>query len=63
MVSKRKIFLPRSDILTNVVWLHVNNYRKGDVACLNQEGGITGIMFCHQTSGSITRSAYKRGGL
>ena len=30
------------------------------MACLFQEGGITGIMFCHQTSGPVTGRAYKR---
>ena len=32
---------------------------KGTVACLYQEGGITGIMFCYQTGGPITGWVYK----
>ena len=32
------------------MWRHVKNYAKGAVACLHQEGGITGIMFGHQTA-------------
>ena len=28
-----------------------------------KEGGITGIMFCHQTGGPITGWAYQRKGL
>ena len=49
-----------------MAWLHVNNCRKGTVVCLYQEGGITGILFCHQTGGPITgwvyviRRAYNR---
>ena len=35
------------------MWLHVNNCCKGAVACLYHEGGITGIMFYHQTGGPI----------
>ena len=46
-------------MLANVTWLHVNNCCKGAVACLYQEGGITGMMFCHQTSGPKTGWAYK----
>ena len=56
-------FLQGSVILANVVWLHVNNCSKGAVACLYQEGGTTGITFCHQTDGPITGWAYKREGL
>ena len=62
-VSKRNIFWQESVILASVVWLHVNNCCKGAVACLHQERGITGIMFCHQTGGPMTRWAYKREGL
>ena len=40
------------------MWRHVKNYAKGAVACLHQEGGITGIMFSHQTAGPITGWAY-----
>ena len=36
------------------MWLHVNNCCKGAVACLYQEGGTTGIMFCHETGRPIT---------
>ena len=43
------------------MWLHVNNCCKGAVACLYQEGGISGIMFCDQTGGPITWWAHKRG--
>ena len=28
-----------------------NPFQKGAVACLYQEGGITGIMFCHKLLG------------
>ena len=44
-----------------LVWLHVNNCCQVVVACLYQEGGITGIIFCHQTGGPITGWAYKWG--
>ena len=37
-----------------MAWLHVNNRCIGDVACLYQEGGTTGIMFCHQPGGLIS---------
>ena len=42
-------------ILANVhvVWLHVNNCCKGAVACLYQEGAITGITFCYPTGGLL----------
>ena len=33
---------------------------KGTIACLYNEGGVTRIMLSHQTSGPITRRAYKR---
>ena len=33
------------------------------VACLYQEGDITGMIFCHQTSGPITGWAFERDGL
>ena len=56
LVSKRKIFRQGNIILANVVWLHENNCCKGVVACLYQERGITGIMFCHQTGEPITLS-------
>ena len=62
-VSKLKIFRQGSVILANVVWLHENNFCKGHVTCLYREGGIIGIMFCHQTGGPITVWAYKREGL
>ena len=45
------MFWQENDILANI-WLHINNCCKGVVACLCQEGGITG-MFCHQTGGPI----------
>ena len=34
------------------MWLHVNNRCKGAAVCFHQ-GGITGIMSCHQTGGPI----------
>ena len=40
------------------MWLRANNCCKGAVACLYEEAGIAGIMFCHQTGGPI--SAYNR---
>ena len=55
--------MPESVILAREVGLHVNNCYKGAVACLYQEGGITGIMFCYQTSRPITGWAYQREGL
>ena len=42
------------------MWIHVNNCRKGAVACLYQEGGITGIMFYHQLGELISWRAYNR---
>ena len=33
------------------------------LACLYQEGDITGIIFCHETGGPKTRWAYNREGL
>ena len=48
--------------LVNVVWLRVNNCCKEAEACLYQEGGITGKMFCHQTSGPVTGWVYERKG-
>ena len=64
VVSKRKIFWQWSVVLADVVWLNVNTWCKGAVACLYQGGGgkrgVTGIMFCHQTGGPVTGWAYKR---
>ena len=60
LVSKQKTFWQGSLILGILVWLHSNNCRKGTVACLNQEGRITGIMFCRQTDVLITGWAYNR---
>ena len=42
------------------MWLHENDCCKGAVACLYQEGGRTGMTFCHQTGEPITRWAYNR---
>ena len=33
------------------------------MACLCQEGGITGIVFCHETGGPKTGLSYKQEGL
>ena len=35
------------------MWRHVNSCYRA-VACLYQEGGLTGITFCHQTGGPKT---------
>ena len=45
------------------MWLHVNNCCKGAVPYLDNEGGTTGLTFCHQTGGPTTEWAYKREGL
>ena len=64
LVSNRKIFRQGSLFFFAIaVWLHVNNYCKGAVTCVHQKGGISGIMFCHQTSGPISGGAYKWEGL
>ena len=63
MVSKQQLFWQGSIILAIVVWFYVNNHRKGAVACLYQERGVTGILFCHQSGGPITGWAYSREGL
>ena len=44
------------------MWLHVTNCRKGAVAYLYRELGITGIMFCHQTGGPITQGGIMQAG-
>ena len=43
------------------MWL-VNNSCQGVVACLFQEGDVTGKMFCPQTGGPITGWAYEQEG-
>ena len=35
-----------------MAWLHVSNCCKGN-CLIYQEGGIIGILFCHQTGGPI----------
>ena len=61
--QQAKMFWQGSVILANAVWLHVNSCCKGAVACLYQQGGITGKMLCHLTGGPRTGWAYKREGL
>ena len=58
LVSKRKCF-DEEPFLANVVWLHIHNCCKGAVACLYQEGGMTGIMFYHLKLVGLTGWAYK----
>ena len=44
------------------MWFLVSNFYKGAVAYLYQEGAVTGIMFCHQTNGTIPGWAYIKAG-